>query len=143
MPLPAPGITLAKKKAITKRLLASGATIHEINAVRKHISGIKGGLSIATIAAAVRSAAPFAANNPNTYTNTTSLTTYDSLGAAHTAQLYFIKGAVANNWTTQLMVDGNAVGTPQALTYSPTGALTAPAGGEACTALRIRLSITC
>ena len=43
MPLPAPGITLAKKKSITKRLLASGATIHEINTVRKHISAIKGG----------------------------------------------------------------------------------------------------
>jgi glycerate 2-kinase len=43
MPLPAPGITLAKKKAITGRLLASGATIHEINYVRKHLSAIKGG----------------------------------------------------------------------------------------------------
>ncbi len=43
MPLPAPGITLAKKKAITKRLLACGATIHEINTVRKHLSAIKGG----------------------------------------------------------------------------------------------------
>ncbi len=43
MPLPAPGITLAKKKSITKRLLASGATIHEINTVRKHMSAIKGG----------------------------------------------------------------------------------------------------
>ncbi len=43
MPLPAPGITLAKKKSITKRLLASGATIHEMNTVRKHLSDIKGG----------------------------------------------------------------------------------------------------
>jgi len=43
MPLPAPGITLAKKKSITKRLLASGATIHEINTIRKHLSAIKGG----------------------------------------------------------------------------------------------------
>jgi glycerate 2-kinase len=43
MPLPGPGITLAVKKRITRRLLASGATIHEINAVRKHMSAIKGG----------------------------------------------------------------------------------------------------
>jgi len=43
MPLPAPGITLARKKSITKRLLASGATIHEMNTVRKHLSAIKGG----------------------------------------------------------------------------------------------------
>lgn len=43
MPLPAPGITLAKKQSITRRLLACGATIHEMNTVRKHLSAIKGG----------------------------------------------------------------------------------------------------
>jgi len=43
MPLPAPGVTLARKKEITRRLLASGATIQEINTVRKHMSAIKGG----------------------------------------------------------------------------------------------------
>ena len=74
--------------------------------------------------------APFSPTDPQSYTNTTSLTTYDSLGAAHTATLYFIKGAAANAWTTQLYVDGNAVGTQQALTYSNTGALTAPAAGK-------------
>lgn len=42
-PLPSPPITLEEKQAATKLLLASGATIHEINSVRKHISGIKGG----------------------------------------------------------------------------------------------------
>ena len=73
--------------------------------------------------------AVFNPTDPNSYTNTTSLTTYDSLGAAHTATLYFIKGAAANTWTTQLYVDGNAVGTPQALDYSNTGALTTPANG--------------
>ena len=72
---------------------------------------------------------PFSATDPNSYNNTTSLTLYDSLGAAHTGTLYFTKGAVANAWTTQLYVDGTAVGTPQALTYSNTGALTAPANG--------------
>ncbi|MSO77351.1 MAG: glycerate kinase [Alphaproteobacteria bacterium] len=40
---PAPGITLADKQAVTKALLASGATISEINTVRKHLSAIKGG----------------------------------------------------------------------------------------------------
>ena len=74
--------------------------------------------------------APLDPTNPNTYTNTTSLTSYDSLGAAHTDQLYFIKGAVANAWTVQLYTDGNAVGVPQALTYSSTGALTAPVNGK-------------
>ena len=43
LPFPAPPITLEEKQTVTKLLLACGATIHEINAVRKHISGIKGG----------------------------------------------------------------------------------------------------
>ncbi len=66
----------------------------------------------------------------NSYNHATSLTTYDSLGAAHTATLYFIKGAATNEWTTRLYVDGAAVGGPEALTYSSTGALTTPAGGQ-------------
>ncbi len=40
---PAPGLTLADKQAVTKALLASGATIGEINCVRRHLSAIKGG----------------------------------------------------------------------------------------------------
>ncbi len=40
---PAPGLTLAAKQAVTRALLAAGANIHEINAVRKHLSAIKGG----------------------------------------------------------------------------------------------------
>lgn len=43
LPLPAPGISLADKQETTRLLLASGASIHEINAVRKHLSSIKGG----------------------------------------------------------------------------------------------------
>jgi glycerate 2-kinase len=37
------GITLEEKRAVTRELLGCGATIHEINTVRKHLSGIKGG----------------------------------------------------------------------------------------------------
>ena len=43
MPLPADPVTLEEKQETTKLLLACGASIHEINTVRKHISGIKGG----------------------------------------------------------------------------------------------------
>ena len=43
LPLPAAGLSLQDKQDTTKILLACGATIHEINSVRKHISGIKGG----------------------------------------------------------------------------------------------------
>lgn len=42
-PAPVDGITLAEKQAVTRLLLACGATIHEINTLRKHISQIKGG----------------------------------------------------------------------------------------------------
>ncbi len=41
--LPAPGLTLADKQAVTRALLRSGATITEINTVRKHLSAVKGG----------------------------------------------------------------------------------------------------
>jgi hydroxypyruvate reductase len=40
---PVPGVSLADKRALTSALLASGAAIGEINAVRKHLSRIKGG----------------------------------------------------------------------------------------------------
>jgi len=41
--LPAPGITLEDKRALTQQLLRCGASIFELNAVRKHLSAIKGG----------------------------------------------------------------------------------------------------
>ncbi|QQP91495.1 glycerate kinase [Skermanella sp. TT6] len=41
--LPAPGLTLEDKQAVNKALLASGADIGQMNAVRKHLSAIKGG----------------------------------------------------------------------------------------------------
>ena len=43
MPLPAAGITLAQKQSANRLLLACGADIHEVNAVRKHLSAVKGG----------------------------------------------------------------------------------------------------
>ena len=43
MPLPAAPITLEENQEVTKRMLACGASIHEFNTVRKHISRIKGG----------------------------------------------------------------------------------------------------
>lgn len=43
MPLPRGDITLADKRQITDALLKSGATINEVNTVRKHVSDFKGG----------------------------------------------------------------------------------------------------
>lgn len=41
--LPAPGLTLDDKQVVNRALLRSGATIHEMNCVRRHLSAIKGG----------------------------------------------------------------------------------------------------
>jgi len=43
LPLPLPGVTLADKQALSRALLQSGATIREMNCVRRHLSAIKGG----------------------------------------------------------------------------------------------------
>lgn len=52
--LPVPGVTLADKQAVTQALLRSGATIGEINSVRKHLSLVKGGrLAVAAAPAQV------------------------------------------------------------------------------------------
>ncbi len=50
--LPAPGLTLADKQAVAAALLASGAPIGVMNAVRKHLSAIKGGRLLAAAAPA-------------------------------------------------------------------------------------------
>jgi glycerate 2-kinase len=43
LPLPAAPVTLEEKQAVTRLLLNSGANIHQINCVRKHLSALKGG----------------------------------------------------------------------------------------------------
>ena len=43
LPLPLEGITLGDKQALSRALLASGASIGEMNCVRRHLSAIKGG----------------------------------------------------------------------------------------------------
>src|SRR5476649_1113357 len=43
LPLPAPGLSLDLKQIVSRALLACGATISEMNCVRRHLSAIKGG----------------------------------------------------------------------------------------------------
>ena len=43
LPLAAPGLTLEDKQNLSRALLKSGATISEMNCVRRHLSAIKGG----------------------------------------------------------------------------------------------------
>lgn len=53
LPAPAGGLTLRDKQRTTGQLLRAGATIHELNAVRKHLSRLKGG-GLAAAAAPAR-----------------------------------------------------------------------------------------
>ncbi len=73
---------------------------------------------------------PFDAADPDTYSHSTAMTVYDSLGAAHTATVYFSKTTTENTWEQRLYVDGSAVGAAQTLEFSDTGALVTPASGE-------------
>jgi hydroxypyruvate reductase len=43
LPLPVDGLTLEDKQAVNRALLTSGASINEMNCVRRHLSAIKGG----------------------------------------------------------------------------------------------------
>ncbi|TLX20708.1 flagellar hook protein FlgE [Thermomonas fusca] len=81
-------------------------------------------------AATAPTVTPFDPLDPNSYNHTTAVTVYDSLGAAHSQSLYFVKTANPNEWQVHTLVDGNAVGGPQTLQYSDTGALTSPSPGQ-------------
>jgi flagellar hook protein FlgE len=75
------------------------------------------------------SVAPFDPNNASTFNQSTAITVYDSLGATHTATVYFVKGAASNVWDAHFYVDGTAVGGANQMTYSNFGVLTTPASG--------------
>jgi flagellar hook protein FlgE len=53
---------------------------------------------------------PFDPTNTDSYNRATSLTVYDSLGAAHTGTVYFQKNG-PGQWNTYLYIDGTPVGT--------------------------------
>ncbi len=74
-------------------------------------------------------ALPFDPTNPATYNQSTSTTVYDSLGTATPATFYFTQTATPNQWTVHMTIKGTAVGAPQTLTFSNTGAVTPPASG--------------
>ena len=80
--------------------------------------------------AAVPAKTPFDPADADTYSHSTAMTVYDSLGAAHTATVYLSKTATDNTWQQRLYVDGNAVGAVQTLEYSNVGTLITPATGE-------------
>jgi flagellar hook protein FlgE len=74
--------------------------------------------------------APFDPTNSNTYNQSTSTTVYDSLGNSYPATLYFSQTATPGTWNVNMTVNGVAVGAAQTLSFSDTGTVTAPAGGN-------------
>lgn len=67
---------------------------------------------------------------PASYNHSTATTVFDSLGAEHTAQIYFVRDAAATSWQAYLYTDGTAVGTAQPVVFDPDGTLNTPADGQ-------------
>lgn len=67
--------------------------------------------------------------DPSSFNHTTSVTVYDSLGAAHNATVYFSKDAAVNTWNTQVEIEGNPVAGAAQIIFAPDGSLQSPAGG--------------
>jgi flagellar hook protein FlgE len=77
--------------------------------------------------------ASFDPADPGTYTNSTSVTVYDSLGNSHISTTYYIKTDTATNtWETRAFVDGTALVPTGAetLQFDNSGALIVPANGD-------------
>ncbi|HTV97440.1 MAG TPA: flagellar hook protein FlgE [Steroidobacteraceae bacterium] len=74
--------------------------------------------------------APFDPTNPDTYSQSTSTTVYDSLGNSYPATFYFTQTATPGTWDVNMTVNGTQVGAAQTMTFSSTGALTTPANGN-------------
>jgi flagellar hook protein FlgE len=87
---------------------------------------------------AVPTVAAFDPTNSDSYTESTSTTVYDSLGESYPATFYFAQTATPNVVDVYMTVNGTPVnataaapnGVPQTLTFSNSGAVTAPAGGS-------------
>jgi len=78
----------------------------------------------------VPTAAPFDPTNPNTYSQSTSTTVYDSLGNSYPATFYFTQTATPGTWDVNMTVNGTQVGAAQTLTFNSAGTLTTPANGN-------------
>ena len=73
----------------------------------------------------------FDPKNNATYNNFSTFQAYDSLGATHTVNVYYVKDATnPNTWAAHMTVDGTEVGPAQQMVFSAGGAITTPAGGK-------------
>ncbi len=71
---------------------------------------------------------PFDPNDPQSYNRSSPFTVYDSLGATHSATVYYVNSA-PGQWTANLYIDGTSVGS-QPIAFDQNGVLTTPAGGQ-------------
>ena len=71
---------------------------------------------------------PLDPNDPNSYNQASPFTVYDSLGASHSATVYYVNTA-PGQWTANLYVDGTSVGS-QPIGFDQNGVLTTPADGN-------------
>lgn len=71
----------------------------------------------------------FDPTDPSSFNHTTSVTIYDSLGAAHTETVYFIKDAAVNTWNTQVEIDGTPIAGAGQIVFAQDGSLQTPLGG--------------
>ncbi len=78
----------------------------------------------------VPAAAPFDPTNPDTYSQSTSTTVYDSLGNSYPATFYYTQTATPGLWDVNMTVNGTQVGGTQTLKFSSAGTVTTPANGE-------------
>jgi flagellar hook protein FlgE len=67
-------------------------------------------------------------SDPTSYNQASPFTVYDSLGASHSATVYYVNTA-PGQWTANLYVDGTSVGS-QPVSFDQNGVLTTPAGGQ-------------
>lgn len=79
----------------------------QIQASTVSIASVAGGANNLTGAADGRIQLAFDPNDASTYTNSTSLTVFDSLGSSHLATMYYRKTGVPNRWEAYTSIDGN------------------------------------
>jgi flagellar hook protein FlgE len=73
----------------------------------------------------------FDPTNDKTYNYLSTFQAYDSLGATHTTNVYYVKDATnPNTWSAHMTVDGTPVGTGQPIAFSSGGAIVTPANGQ-------------
>ncbi len=71
----------------------------------------------------------FGPTDPTSFNHTTSISLFDSLGATHTATVYFIKDAVPNTWNVEVQIAGTPVAGASQIVFASDGSLQSPASG--------------